>query len=400
MKLLLFYLKPYKWLIVLSLALAAINQVFSMLDPYFLGIIIDKFAAHPHHIGHYDEKHEFIIERTRTKHEFMMGIMKYLGILIGVAMVSRIAKAFQDYFVNVVVQKFGASLFTDGLKHSMKLPYQEFEDQRSGETLSILSKVRTDTEKFIVSFVNVLFGVLVGIVFVSVYSFSLHWSIMPIYLVGIALLAVLTSVLSRKIKVIQKTIVTETNSLAGSTTESLRNIELVKSLGLTEQEVKRLNNNTYRILGLELKKVKSIRALSFIQGTFVNFLRQLIMFTLLYLIFQDVLTTGKLLTLTFYSFFIFGPLQEIGNIILSYREAQASLANFDALMKKSPEPKPARPEPIGSIRDLQFVNVRFKHQSAQVHALDGISFNVKRGHTIAFVGPSGSGKTTLVKLLV
>src|ERR671916_1724483 len=104
------------------------------------------------------------------------------------------------------------------------------------------------------------------------------------------MLALLTSVLSRKIKGIQKTIVAETTSLAGSTTESLRNIELVKSLGLTEQEVKRLNTNTYKILGLELRKVKSIRTLSFVQGTLVNFLRQVIMFTLLWLIFQDILT--------------------------------------------------------------------------------------------------------------
>lgn len=400
MKILLKYLKPFKWLVVLALILAAINQSFSMLDPYFFGKLFDKYATHPFDVGYFDAQKNFIKTATRTQSQFIWGVLGYLGILISVAMVSRIAKAFQDYFSNVVVQKFGAKIFTDGLKHSMSLPYQDFEDQRSGETLSILSKVRTDTEKFIINFINVLFAILVGIVFISIYSFRLHWSIMPIYAVGIICLSLLTSLLSKKIKRIQKNIVKETNLLAGTTTESLRNIELVKSLGLTNQEVTRLNNNTYKILGLELKKVKSIRSLSFVQGTFVNFLRQVIMFTLLYLVFHGQLTAGELMTLTFYSFFIFGPLQEIGNIILSYREAEASLNNFDELMKKSPEPRPEVPIEVGRIQELSFSNVSFKHNTAQFKALDQINFTVEKGETIAFVGPSGSGKSTLVKLLV
>ena len=400
MKLLLSYLKPYKWLIFLALVLASINQVFSLLDPYFFGKLFEKYGVHAHEVGYYDSHRNFVKTANRSQHDFIWGVMGFLGILISVAMVSRIAKAFQDYFGNVIVQKFGAKLFTDGLKHSLRLPFQDFEDQRSGETLSILTKVRTDTEKFIVSFINILFGLLVGVIFVSVYSFTLHWSIMPVYFGGIVLLSVLTGFLSKRIKGIQKTIVKETTSLAGTTTESLRNIELVKSLGLTDQEINRLNNNTYKILGLELKKVKSIRSLSFIQGTFVNALRQGIMFLLMWLIFGNLILPGQLLTLTFYSFFIFGPLQEIGNIIITYREAEASLNNFHNLMIKAPEQKPVNPVSFGSIDRLQFANVKFKHQSAQQPALNDISFKATSGETIAFVGPSGSGKTTLVKLLV
>jgi ATP-binding cassette subfamily B protein len=393
MKILLHYLKPYKWLVALSLFLAAVNQCFSLLDPFFAGKLFDKFITHP-------LSYDLAGKLPRTKTDFIWGVLGMLGILISVAMISRIAKAFQDYFSSVVIQKFGAKIFTDGLAHSMKLPYEQFEDQRSGETLSILTKVRTDTERFISSFINVLFGVFVGLVFVIIFAFRIHWSIPLVYIGGALVLSLLISVLSKKIKIVQKTIVKETTALAGSTTESLRNIELVKSLGLTNQEVNRLNKNTFKILGLEITKVKKLRSLSFVQGTFVNLLRQAIVFILLLLIYDTLITPGQYISLLFYSFFIFGPLQEIGNIILSYREAEASLNNFHNLMQKAPELEPQSPKSLGEINSLAFNSVSFKHQSASHKAIDNISFEAKLGETVAFVGPSGSGKSTLMKLLV
>jgi ATP-binding cassette subfamily B protein len=399
MKILLGYLKPYKWLVLLTLVLAAINTGFSLFDPIIFGRIVNlsneyilsKKAGHP-----------FSFDRFFMTFSWSHpGVINLLLFSIGVAMMSRIAKNFQDYFMNVVVQKFGARVFTDGLQHAMKLPYQEFEDQRSGETLGILQKVRADTEKFINYFINVLFGVIVGVAFVFIYAaLWIHWTVPLVYLTGILLLTFISNVLSKKIKIIQKNIVNQTTSLAGSTTESLRNIELVKSLGLTHEEVNRLNQNTYKILGLELTKVKRIRSISFVQGTFVNTLRQVILFILMWLIFRDKMNAGQLVTMQIFSFFVFGPLQDIGNIILSYREAEASLNNFDSLMKKQPEPQPRDPKHLGHIEQLSFRNVVFKHKTAQHNAIDNISFDVKTGETIAFVGPSGAGKSTLMKLLV
>ncbi|MDF3077804.1 MAG: transporter related [Sphingobacteriaceae bacterium] len=372
-------------MLALALVLAAINQIFSLLDPWIFRKIIDTYVTH---------------YKDYTTSEFFKGAGMLILAAMGVAMVSRIAKNFQDYYVNVITQRLGAQIYSDGLAHSLELPYSVFEDQRSGETLGILQKVRTDTEKLITAFVNILFTSVVGITFVFIYAINIHWSIAVVYLSVIPVLGFISSALSKRIKRIQKTIVKETTALAGSTTESLRNIELVKSLGLSAQEINRLNTTTDKILKLELKKVKYVRSLSFIQGTLVNLLRNGILLLMLYLIYAGKISIGEFFSLFIYSFFIFGPLQELGNIINIYRETEVSLENFSSILSTPKEKKPENPVHIDWITNMRFADVTFKHQSANRNALNNISFETSKGQTVAFVGPSGSGKTTLVKLLV
>jgi ATP-binding cassette, subfamily B, bacterial len=202
--------------------------------------------------------------REYSSPQFIRGVGLLLAAAVGVALVSRIAKNFQDYFVNGITQKVGARIYTDGVRHSLDLPYTLFEDQRSGETLGKLQGVRSDVEKFIALLVNMVFTTLIGLAFVTIYAAKVHWSIAPAHLLTVPLLGGLSSLLSRRVKTVQKRIVTETTALAGATTESLRNIELVKSLGLAQQEIDRLNSTTDKILKLELEKVRYLRSLSFV----------------------------------------------------------------------------------------------------------------------------------------
>ena len=379
------YLKPQKNWVLLSLLLATVAQLLTLVDPIIFGKIIDDYAIKP---------------VTSNEDERIKGVLFWLMIAVAIAMAARLAKAFQDYTTRLAVARFGMQIFNDGLRQTLRLNFQEFEESRSGETLSVLQKVKTDTERFMNSFINVLFSSIVGIGFLIWYSITKNWMLIPVFVIGILVLGSLTGLLSKKIKTVQRSINRETNKMSGVITESLRNIELVKSLGLTFPEIRRLREQTKKIFDLEMVKVKKVRMLGFLQGTTLNLLRQSILFILLWLIFRNILTTGELITMQFISTSIFGPLQDLGNIILQYREVEASIQNFDTLMHKPIEQRPENPVEIGDLQNLRFENVVFQHKTATIKAIDNISFSVRTGETIAFVGPSGSGKSTLVKLLV
>lgn len=385
MRILWTYLQPQRWWIVLSLSLAGVAQLLTLIDPLIFGKIIDDYAGN---------------KKGLSEQERVEGAIFWLVAAVAIALLARLIKSFQEYVMRLAVQRFGMQIFNDGLKQTLRLSFPEFEQQRSGETLSTLQKVRTDTERFINSFINVLFSSVIGIGFLIWYAVTTHWMLIPVFVIGVLLLGGLTGLLSKKIKTLQRSINRETNQMSGAITESLRNIELVKSLGLTYPEIRRLRVQTQRIYDLEMMKVRKVRTLSFLQSSALTLLRQSILFILLWLIFRNVLSTGELISMQFISTTIFGPLQDLGSIILAYREAEASILSFDRLMKKPVETRPEEPVELGPVRSLRFDKVIFRHATANYNAIDDLSFEVAAGQTIAFVGPSGSGKSTLVKLLV
>lgn len=385
MQLLFNYLKQYKKLLIFTLVLATVNTLFSLADPQIFRLIIDNYVSKIGQISHAG---------------FLRGVGLLLLASVGAAFISRVAKNFQQYYENVVTQRVGTKLYAHSVEHSFSLPYAVFEDQRSGELLQKLQKARIDSQALIISFIDIVFVSTIGILFVLIYAFFVHWLIGLLYFLIIPILGTVLFFIGRKIKAIQKNIVVESANLAGSTTETLRNVELVKSLGLEEQETKRLNAVNDKVLNLELSKLTLIRKLSFTQGTLVNAMRSSILFVMLWLIFLGDVSLGQFLTLWFYSFYIFAPLGDVGTVAAQYQEAKGSLEKLEEILSVKPEEKPKHPASIGPLEEIKFQDVIFRYGDGQKPAVSQINLAIKSGETVAFAGYSGSGKTTLVKLLV
>jgi ATP-binding cassette subfamily B protein len=385
MDVLLKYLKKHKFSVFMALLMTALNQCFALVDPLITGKIVD----------------DYIVKRDMySRMDFISGVLWLVTIAVAAALFSRIANNFQDYYTVTVAQKSGAEVYADGMKHALAMPFYEHQDQRSGEKLGMLQRIRSDIENLVKATINVTFMAMFGIVFVAVYSFTISYKVTLVFFVAVPIITWLSWTLSKRIKVIHRAIVLKTSVLAGRTTESLRNIELVKSHGLANEEIERLNKNTYKILTLEVAKTRLLRVLSFIQGTTVNIVRSSMVVVLLVLIFDKEISAGQYFSFLLYAYFLFGPLQEFGHMALTWREAQISLANYRRIMSRPLETIPDNPADLTHIEQISFKHVQFKYNATKRYAIKDISFHANKGETVAFVGPSGSGKSTLIKLLI
>lgn len=379
------YLKEHKRTLVLALVLAAINQVFSLLDPQVFRLIIDNY------VSKFD---------TFTTQEFIRGVWLLLLLSIWVAMISRIAKNFQDYVVNTMTQKIGMTVYQNTIRHIFSLPYAAFEDQQSWQLLQKLQKARDSLQQFITSLINNIFVALVWLVFVFLYAIKVHRLVAVFYWLVLPLMGTVVFLLSKRLKKAQAAIVQETAWLAGSTTETIRNVSLIKSLWLEWQEMNRLEKVNKWILWLELKKIKTIRLIDFSQGTMINFVRVCLLGSMFWLVFNKSISLWEFFSLYFYSFYIFSPLYLLGEVMKNYQEAKASDEVIKSILAMKPiEISSTNITTQKSLENVGFDKVTFGY-SWQDTTLKNISFNAHVWETIAFVWPSWAWKSTIVKLLL
>jgi len=335
-----------------------------------------------------------------TFEEFATWVWLLLLASVWVAMVSRIAKNIQDYLVNKLTQKIGMELYQNTLTHLFTLPYKIFEDQQSGQILEKLLKARQNIQTFIAALINTFFISAVGLTFVIIYASTVHWLIAVMYASLVPIMWWVMALLSKKIKAAQTDIVKESADLSWATTETIRNIALVKSLWLEQQELNRLEDTNTRLLWLEIKKIKLIRIVEFLQWTLINFVRVCLMWTMFRLVYKQAISLGEFFTLYFYSFFIFRPLYEAGIVMQNYQEAKASDQIVrDLLALGQDEIVAYGDEQLDRITQVVSKNVWFGYTKDK-SILTWVNWEAKTGQTIAFVWPSGGGKSTIIKLIL
>jgi ATP-binding cassette, subfamily B, bacterial len=383
MRLLLAHLKPHKGAIALTFGLATIYQLLLLLEPQVLRIAIDRYVMRAAELA---------------PREFFRGVALLVAAAVVIVTVARLVKTVQEFAIQSVAQRVGAALYADVIAHTLSLPFRVLEDQRSGELLERMERARTDARGTVSQTVQIYLSSL-AILAVTLYAFYVHWLLGTLFAVCVAALAVITLAITAPIRRHQKILAAEEASLAGSATETMRNIELVKSLGLEQQEIGRLREVNDRIIGLERNKLKLVRLFTFGEGTAISLVRAALLLSMLWLVYQRTITTGEFLTLFVYTQTVFQPLVDLGLIVARQQEVRATMEHLGEMLEAQPEMlATAETENVEPLRHIAFEGVTLRHGA--LIALDGIDLQLRAGETIGIVGPSGSGKTSIVKLLV
>lgn len=375
-------LKHWRGLVV-AFALATVNQLLLLADPQILRLVIDRYVMKL---------------STLPRDTFIRGVITLISLSVIISLGARIARNLQDYTVNRIARRIGAQLYAASIAHSLLLPFQVHEERRSGELLHTMQRARGDAESGVTSAVRLYLGGL-GMIAVTSYAFYVHPFLGALLMGLIATLAIFTLWISRPIHRHQQRISAETVAQAGAATETIRNVELVKSLGIEVQEIGRMEKVNDQILALEERKLRLVRLFNFIEGSAISVARATMILTMLWLVYRREISVGEFLSMFLYTTSAFAPLVELGNAVVRYQQARASFGQLNEVLSMPTQETGASATRVGALKSIHFHSVSLIYPNGTA-ALSAVDFELRAGETVAFVGPSGSGKSTVVKLLI
>lgn len=374
------YFRPYIRGFLTGLVFVVIANVFQIAGPWLMKLAIDGL-----------DDPDVTSRRIAT----------LAGLIVAAAVLGGIARFGMRQLINSISRKMETDLRNDFFRHLLRLDATFYGSVRTGD---LMSRATNDTQAVrmavgpaIMYTVNTAVSFVFALVFMLLISPRLTLFAMIPMVVLPPLVLGFGRIIHKRFEEIQE----QFSTLSTMVQENLTGVRIVRAYTQESEQA-----GQFDLLNEEYRRRNMRLALS--AGAFhpvLMLISGLAMVIVLWVgaleVMADRITVGAFVAFGFYLGLLIWPMIALGWVVNLYQRGAASMGRINKILHTQPAVTiPAEPMSlVGARGDLEFRDVTFAYPSTERAVLDGVSFHVKPGQTVAIVGPTGSGKSTLVALM-
>ena len=384
------FLAPYKWQMILIIALMILGACFDMVQPLFSGYAVDNF-----------------IEPRTTK-----GLIPFTAVYLSMVVVQTITTILMAIYALKVEMYLGRDLKRKLFDHLQTLDFSYYNTTPVG---TIMARLMSDTGKI----GTVLAWSLVDIFWSSMYVLGcvvimlfVNWKLALILIAIIPIIAVITVVFQKKILAVNRRVRAINAEVTRHYNEGISGAKTSKTLVIEEK-----NDKAFEKVAEDMRSttIRAVR-LNAVYIPIISFLTAIGVAMVLnqggnMVLFGDI-TVGEMTVFINYALIIADPVQQLARTISNFISTQVNIERVSALLEREPlikdtpevikkygtafDPKRENWEPIQG--HITFDDVTFRYPDGVENVLEHFSLDIPAGTTVAIVGETGAGKSTLVNL--
>ena len=376
------YLYEYKLLVIISIILTILSNLFSLVGPLLSGYAIDAI-------------------QFGTGKVLFDKVFFYVSLMIIFYILSSVLSYILSILMITLTQKVVTKMRKDVFNKISELPISYFDKHQTGDIISRISyDIDTINESLSSDFVQISTSI-ITVIGSFIMMVTISKSLVTVFIITIPMSIIFTKYMTKKVQPLYKKRSETSGILNGFVEEIVSGINTIKAYNQQEKFIKDFDNiNTDAV-----NAYYNSDYYGSMLGPSINFINNLslslisVLGALLYL-FKSI-TLGNVSSFILYSRKFSGPINEVANIMTDIQSTIAAAERvFNLLDEKTENESPENEKVIEDVQgNVTMNNVYFGYNKNKA-IIKNLSLKVKKGSIVAIVGPTGRGKTTLINLLM
>lgn len=378
------YLFKYKWRLLLGIVFIIGSNFLYVNMPLVVGDAVDQF------------KNGFDAENGLKMALYLGGMYVLLSIGKGLFL-------FMQRQTVIIVSRFiEYDLKNEIYEQYQKLSYNFYKKNNTGDLMNRIAEDVTYVRQYLGP--GIMYTINTAVLFAFTLTFMLNISV-ELTLYTLAPLPLMTFIIYKVSSIVNKQSIQvqqQQSKISTVVQESFSGITVLKAYGAEKKFQNEFNVDVKEYLNRHMNLVKTnaffMPTITFLIG--ISTILTIYYGGILSFYTQNNLSSKNIVEFIFYVNMLTWPFASVGWVTSMIQRAAASQERINEFLSEKPEVKNTNEEPFDFNGDISFKNVSYTFPSSGIEAVKDLSFDIKKGETLAIIGRTGSGKSTVINLLM